>query len=895
MAIIKSTHNPPPNGISLDSFIYPNQYVSFKDKQNPDWIKNTCDYYAAVAYAQYQTNQNITKNYELLAGIFNFDDYKEDDDVQEFTKVLQGAQDSEAPKHLKHYPIVNPPINTLQGEQAKRPDVIRVKSIDEDSKNQYIKVKEDLIKKYITSTLHERVKIELAKQGIDIETEEGQEQAKALTPPEIEEYMRKSYSDIGEEWGNKKINVCKDYFNTAEKSEEAFKDLLVTSKEFHHFEMNESPLGFEYEVLNPRTVWYLGHPNIKYIDTTAYVVGFIDRYDLTYILNKWKFTEDEVEHLLRMQSNTGYGPMPTTGAEGTGINSIHYNVFNPLAYRQNLLNPGIITPDKNDIMYNYPSFGQYGNSAYEKFVCVKGYFQSKKKFGKRCYFDEEGNKQYMFVDETYEPLLKPKFKAWVKDDDDKIGDNLESGELVEWTYANEWWEFLKVGAEIYKCNPLKVNICPIVGLIHNNKNTPVRSLVDLMKPLQALYNVCMNQLYELLGKEMGVVALQSLRHIPKFKDLGDEALDIWEEQARQRGVIFVDDTPENLKSPSSFNNWTKLDLNRSQEMQSRYEIALRLKLECWELIGITKERLGSVAATQTATGTNTSLAQSYAQTEPLFRAHEHVMQKVYQTMLDICKYVEENKPESIISHVTNDMENIYLKVSGDELRTKNLMLFITNSGKDLQIFNELRSLAQPALQNGADFLDIINLFSTDSRAEIKNIFQKLKDERQAREQQAQQLEQQKIEQSNEAMQAQLEQAERQHQEDIENENYNKELDRLNKKEVAIISASGYGQVQTEDADGDGIQDILELSRLNMEEQQTYTEHLNKVAEIKHKRKESEDKHSLELEKLKLEKQKLENDKQKAITQAKLDRDNMKNDEKIARINAKNRNKPPKKK
>lgn len=33
-----------------------------------------------------------------------------------------------------------------------------------------------------------------------------------------------------------------------------------------------------------------------------------------------------------------------------------------------------------------------------------------------------------------------------------------------------------------------------------------------------------------------------------------------------------------------------------------------MKIECWELVGLTRERLGNVAATQTATGVNTSLS-----------------------------------------------------------------------------------------------------------------------------------------------------------------------------------------------------------------------------------------------------------------------------------------------
>lgn len=892
MAIIQSTVNPIGNTFSAEAFNYPNQYVSYEEKLKDNWIKNTVDYHCSIAYAQYQNKEGVTKNYELMAGIFNFDDFKEDGDVEELTKILIGSQDSEAPKHLKHYPIINPPINTLLGELLELPDIVRVKAVDEESKNQYIKAKEDLLKQMIAAQVREQVYAKLAAEGVDIESEEGQQQAQAMTLPEIEEYMRKTYVDVGEEWGNKKIEVCKDYFSTPEKSEEGFRDLLITSTEFHHFELNESKVGFNYEILNPRNVWYLGHPDIKYMDTT-FACGFIDRYDISYILNKWKFTKEEIDHLIDVQTQ-GYGGHNDTVSKGTGFNSINYTTYNPLLYRQHLLNQGVVSPDEESL-FNVPLFGQYGNSQAEKFVVVKGYFLSKRKIGERIFFDEDGVQQSMMVAENYKPLLKPVFKPWVKKEEDKIAENLISGELVEWTYINEWWEFLKVGSDIYKCNPLKVNICPIVGLIHNNKNAPVRSLVDLMKPLQALYNVCLNQLYDLLAKEKGVVFLHSLRHTPKYKDMGEDALDVMEAQMMERGIVFIDDDPQNLKAPSSFNQWNRVDLSRSQEMQTRYEIAVRLKMECWELIGFTKERLGSIAASQTATATQSSITTSVNQTAYLFRAHALVMQKVYQTMLDICKYVDENKPEAIISHVNSDMENIWLKMNPDELATKNLLIFITNGGKDLQLFNEIRALSQPALQNGADFLDIINLYSTDSRAEMKNIFQKLKDERQKREQQAQQLEEQKLSQQQEQFNQQRQDAIDQHLKDQEFEAYQNELDRIAEKENKIIAVTGFGLVESEDADGNGIQDILELNKLELDNNKAQADHIVKMSELNRKTKETENKKDIELQKLSLAKKKIEADIQKSKLEAKTDLKNQANDLLIAKQNAKGRSKTPKKK
>ena len=40
--------------------------------------------------------------------------------------------------------------------------------------------------------------------------------------------------------------------------------------------------------------------------------------------------------------------------------------------------------------------------------------------------------------------------------------------------------------------------------------------------------------------------------------------------------------------------------------------------------------MGSITASESATGTNAAISQSYSQTEPLFVAHEYVLKHVSQ-------------------------------------------------------------------------------------------------------------------------------------------------------------------------------------------------------------------------------------------------------------------------
>jgi hypothetical protein len=342
-------------------------------------------------------------------------------------------------------------------------------------------------------------------------------------------------------------------------------------------------------------------------------------------------------------------------------------------------------------------------------------------------------------------------------------------------------------------------------------------------------------------------------------------------EARNRGVVFIDDSPENLKAPSSFNQFTALDLTRTQEIQARYTLAQQLKAECWELIGMSRQRMGAISASESATGTNTAMQQSYSQTEPLFVAHEYVLGQLYQAIVDAALYVESSKPESTLSYITDEGEAAFVKVNGTDLSLRDLKVFLTNRPEDTQMFNELRQLSQAVIQNGGTLYDVIELYSTKSMREMKKTFKDLRDQQVAQQQQQQQLAQQQQQAQEQQAQAAQQFAIQQHQEQLAHDDYQKELDRINKKEIAIISATGYGKVESEDVNANAVPDVLEMSRLTTEQDKASKDYSLKVADIQSKNKQATDKMSIEKEKLQVA------------------RENMANDLAVAKENAKGRN------
>jgi len=856
MAIIRYTKDATIRYAYLN--IFPDQFKTEKEKMDESWIKNTMDYFANKSYAEYVKNRDtFVKNYDLVKGILRMEDfYQSAPQVKSFTDML--TSDLELPAYVKMYSIITTPLNELIGEISKRPDAFRVKAFDDDSKSEELEFKTGILQEYIINTAKQKILEKAAMQGEEIDGE----QLEQMTLEQVKDELD-SYTSIAEKWANHVLTCQKADFTMKEKSEDAFRDMLISAREFYHIYEDNSKVGYNIEVANPKNTWFLSTPDRKYVsDPTgraqgAYAAGTVQVMELSEIIESIPdLTKDEIDHL--RSSLQDYGLINVRESNlgnpdaGNGIDSVQYDTYDPLVLQTRMMIESEMKQN-DDGLQDFLGFTSNVSSFGYKYVVVRAYWISKKKIGKLIYLDEMGNEQSTLVDENYKSNTIPTQIS------------------LEWGWINQWYQGIKIGPDIYHIKPFKLlNYCPIIGLVHEIKNTEAKSLVDLMKPFQVLYNVCMNQLYKLLEKEIGKVQLMSIRHIPIPKD-GDaqDALDIWEMEARNRGVVFIDDSPENLKSPSSFNQFRDIDMTRTQEIQSRYTLAQQLKNECWELIGMSKQRLGSVSASETATGTNAAITQSYSQTEPLFVAHEYVLGQVYQAIIDASLYVEAKKPQSTISYITSEGESAFVQVNGTDLKFRDLKVFLTNRPEDQKMFNEIRGLSQAVLQNGGSLHDVIELYSTNSVRQMKKVFKTLKERQQQLEDQKMQQQQQQLDQQKQIAQEQIQQAQQMQAEKIAHDDYQNELDRINKVQIALIAAESKAGPLV-DADISGTPDVLEMTKLASETNNATKDYETKMKDI-------QGKNQLGKEKIAVENRKIDADLK-----------NQDNDLEIAKINARNR-------
>jgi hypothetical protein len=846
MAIIRYTKDATIRYAYLN--IFPDQFKTEKEKKDESWIKNTMDYFANKAYAEYVKNRDtFVKNYDLVKGILRMEDFYQEPQVRSFTDML--TADLQLPSYVKHYSIITTPINELVGEITKRPDGYRIKAFDEDSQSEELDFKTEILQNFVITQAKQKIQEKFALQGQELEEEQLQE----MTLEDVKDELD-SYTSAAEKWANHILTATKAEFNVKEKSEDAFRDMLISAREYYHIYEDNSKVGYNIEVANPKNTWFLTTPDRKYIsDPTgraqgAYAAGTVQVMELSEIIESVPdLTKEEIDHLRSSLQDYGLINVRESNLGNPnvtpGIDSVTYDTYDPLVLQTRMIIESEMK-ENNDGLKDFLGLTSNVSSFGYKYVVVRCYWLSKKKIGKLIYLDELGNEQSTLVDENYKSGTVP------------------TEQSLEWGWINQWYQGIKVGPDIYHIKPFKLlNYCPIIGINYEVKNTEAKSLVDLMKPFQVLYNVCMNQLYKLLEKEVGKVYLTSIRHVPVPKD-GDaqDALDIWEMEARNRGVVFIDDSPENLKSPSSFNQFRDIDLTRTQEIKSRYELAIQLKNECWELIGMSRQRLGSVSASESATGTQAAIQQSYAQTEPLFVAHEYVLGQLYQAIIDASLYIESKKPQSTISYITSDGESAFVQVNGTDLKFRDLKVFATNRPEDKKSFEEIRGLSQAVIQNGGSLHDIIELYSTDSLRQMKKVFKQLKDRQEQLQDQQMQMQQQQMEQQGAIAQAQMEQAQLANEQKIANDNYQAELDRINKKEIALINAESKSMgMGLTDEDASGVPDVLEISKLAAENTKAAREYQARMSDIQAKNKLANDKMQIEREKLQVARENQAND------------------------------------
>lgn len=751
-------------------------------KKDDAWKKRNMDALEAMGRAQYVENLKLIENYEMVKGRFIYNHYFQQEGYTDF--LAQLSREFELPSYLRHYDIISQVINTLSGEWQKRPDVFRVKNFSEDATNEFERTKTDLLHKYVNSKIQATVVQKLYEQGLDpnkedfASEEEAQqyqqilEQARqTLTPPEIEEYMSTKWIQQAELWGQHQIELDKQRFNLKEKEKEEFEDMLVADRCFRHFYL--TPTGHNQETWNPIHVFLHKSPEVREVENGDYVgrcfylsaPSIVDRYG-------YLMTKDEIESLQsgsfkEDKTKWNYAPgteyvyneymMPFKGFQGYDI------------ARQNSPVPFLQPSD-----LEYVSSGRALNERKGLFLVTEAYWKSQEKIGKITYIDENGILTSKFIDEN--AVIPEGFveKDSTFDDSDEVN-------TVVWTWVNRVWKGIKInlkntvyGKDIYldikpidfqfkgDINPYNAKL-PVCGQVFSIRNSKSMSLVDLMKPYQIFYNVAMNQLYQIMEREIGRFVVMDVNMFPDVKDWGGEGA--WEKfmlVAKNLGIAPADTSPANLKGAiGATGGYLPKDFNfdDSARMLSRISLAEKFEQMALRQVGFNQYRLGTFSSEATASGVAAGQEKSYAQTETYFTNFSNYLRRCYEMDLAIAQYTQSQNKDVTVMYTKSDMSRAFVKLASTEILLADLNVRVTNS---LEYIRQTETLRQLALQNntsGANILDLTEIITSNSPEAIKLKLKESVKKQEQLQQRDYELKQSQIEQERQIKEAELAQKE----------------------------------------------------------------------------------------------------------------------------------------
>ena len=883
----------------MGTLTQPIQFLPEKEKDE-EWRAHNLDWLEFQGMKQLRRNaRRLMKNYKLAKGIIDKTDYIVEDDNETAELIDTLTKEDASALELKFYPIIPNVVNVLCNEFSKRSSRIMFRAVDDTSYNEMLEEKRAMLEDVLIQQAQQKQMMKLMESGQDISDEEMQQMMSAenlKSLPEIEEFFKKDYRSLIEEWASHQMSVDEERFKMQELEENAFRDMLITDREFWHFKMNED--DYEMELWNPLLTFYHKSPDVRYISQGNWV-GKMDMMSASDVIDKfgWMMTQEQMEAIEAIYPvrSAGYAVQgyQNDGSYYDATKSHEWNTQMPsLAYRQymSVYDGKFGTGDIIEwILSDSEDLQDFGKSHMLRVSTV--YWKSQRKIGHLTRITEEGEIIQDIVSEQYKITDKPLYNTSLYKQ--KTKDNLIFGEHVDWIWINEVWGGVKIGPNRPAfwgmnnpggINPIYLGLnggkpgrvpfqfkgdstlygckLPVEGAVFGDRNTRSVSLVDLMKPYQIGYNIVNNQIADILVDELGTVIMLDQNALPRHslgEDWGKNNLSKAYVAMKNFQMLPLDTSITNTENALNFQHYQVLNLEQTNRLMSRVNLASYFKNQAFEVIGLNPQRMGQqIAQQQTATGVEQAVNASYAQTEQYFIQHsDNLMPRVHQMRTDLAQYYHSKKPSIRLQYITGADEKVNFQMNGTDLLMREMNIFCTTKTNSRAIMEQLKQLALNNNTTGASIYDLGNVIKSESIAELTGVLksaeQKVQAQKQAEMQQQQQMQQEM-----------LASQEKQKQMDLQFQAEQKELDRQNNLTIAEIRAAGYGAQS--DINQNEMSDYQDAMK-DIRKQDQYQDTMN------FKREQEVNKNATNQAKLNLDREKLQTQKEIADKQLQIAREN----------------------
>ena len=753
-------------------------------------------------------------NYDLYNNIIDFRDF-------EYVCKPFGVDEEgfELPAKMSNRDIISNKIKVILGMEMRRPFDYKVLAVNPEATTRKEQQEFNMMRDYVISEILGPIKkqIELSKaqeQGDEpltsLQKEKLQEeidaQLKAMTPDEVKLYMQRKHQDPAELLSHQLLEYLSIKRDLKGKFNNGAKHALITAKEFYWVgEVNGEP---EVRVCNPLRLNFNASPDTEFIEDGEWV---------TY------------EYRMSPSDCIAFFAEDLTNDE---IDSIYKDYSN---YTHNMFERDLFN------FANNGPISQYDYQTNNTVRVLHAVWKSLREVKFLKYEDDNGEVQQMIVDETYEL-------------------NTDAGDIeITSEWIPEVYEGYKIGANIFKklrpvpgqfkdMDNLYMSKLPYYGAIYDATNSQPTSFVDRGKVWQYYLNIVYYRAELLMASDKGKKVLMNINAVPD-----SAGIDI------EKFQYFFESSPFGWFNPneegmtySDVNAIAKvIDLSTASDIGKYIELAERIKQECGEAMGVSRQMEAQLGPEDAVSNTRQSLIQSSYILEPFFNLHNRIKKNVLTALIETAKVCYSNKKPQKLSYVLDDLSVRTLDLDPALLDNSTVGLFVTDSSSAQEIKDTITQLAHAALQNqSVKFSDIVSILKETSITAAED---RLKASEVESEERANQAEIAKIK-----AQKDLEESKVQH----EKEKWQHEIDlaivkeeEKRKTEVVKGALVGASFNPDQDVDKDGINDYLEIARHGLDADVKRAKVDLDVAKFQHQK-------IVDTEKLKLEKEKIKAAKSK---------------------------------
>jgi len=637
--------------------------MAAKDKA---WKEACVDNIVGREGGLYSERDRMKTAYDLYNGIFREDDLKY---VTNPFKV-----DDSFPASLQNFNIIRPKINLLLGEETKRPNNIMVYQTNEGAG--------ELVKEKLKGMLLEAILADVKKQVAPEQVSE--EEASKKFDEEIAKitnYVSSDYTNPAEIVAHRSLEYLKAFLRLDNETLKGFKDGLIAGKEILYTGVqNGEPL---LERVNPLEFSHDNDPELDNIEDGDWATRHM-KMTPTSLYDRFNDVMDESDLNKVLELVEGGG---TTKKSESDFNRIEYKTVG-----------NSTNPDEN-LQASYVDVWHV-------------VWRSFKKVGFLHYTTETGEQEVDLVDESYKPM---------------------PDETIEWDWITEIWEGYKVGNDIYIGiqpvpyqatsidNPNGAKL-PYIGSLYSDTNSTNRSLVDIMKPLAYMYIIIWYRLELALSRDKGKIINMDITQIPKSMNVD---VNKWLHYLTALGINFINPYEEGWDipgreggRPAAFNQMSAQDLTMTNVIANYIDLMNKIEEMIGEISGVSRQRQGSISNSELVGNVERSVVQSSHITEVLFWIHNDIKKRAYSQLLNVAKHAWRNSDKKSLYYVLDDMSRKFIDITPEFLYS-DFGVFLTDSSKEAQNIEVLKSLLQPAMQNGASLLDAANILTADNMNEIK--------------------------------------------------------------------------------------------------------------------------------------------------------------------------------